>query len=43
VVPVRGSDGELIAVFDIDSEEADTFDDVDRDALERIVQRFARS
>jgi GAF domain-containing protein len=42
VVPVRGSDGELIAVFDIDSEEADTFDDVDRDALERIVQRFAR-
>jgi GAF domain-containing protein len=42
VVPVRGSDGGLLAVLDIDSEEANTFDDVDRDALERIVQRFAR-
>jgi GAF domain-containing protein len=42
VVPVRGPDGGLIAVLDIDSEEADTFDDVDREALERIVQRFAR-
>ena len=43
VVPVRGPDGALIAVLDIDSEEADTFDDVDREALERIVQRFARN
>jgi GAF domain-containing protein len=42
VVPVRGPDGQLTAVLDIDSEEADTFDDVDREALERIVQRFAR-
>ena len=43
VVPVRGPDGKLIAVLDIDSEETDTFDDVDREALERIVQRFARN
>jgi len=43
VVPVRGPGGELIAVLDIDSEEPDTFDDQDRVALERIVQRFARS
>ncbi len=42
VVPVRGQNGELIAVLDIDSEETNTFDDVDREALERIVQRFAR-
>ncbi len=43
VVPVRGPDGELIAVLDIDSEQTNTFDDEDRAALERIVQRFARS
>ncbi len=42
VVPVRDPDGELIAVFDIDSEESNTFDDLDREGLERIVQRFAR-
>lgn len=42
VVPVSGPDGGLIAVLDIDSEEPDTFDDSDREALERIVQRFAR-
>ena len=43
VVPVRGPGGELIAILDIDSAETDTFDDDDREALERIVQRFARS
>ena len=42
VVPVRDPKGDLIAVLDIDSEEANTFDDMDREALERIVQRFAR-
>lgn len=42
VVPVSGPDGGLIAVLDIDSEEPDTFDDSDREALERMVQRFAR-
>jgi GAF domain-containing protein len=43
VVPVLGPAGELIAVLDIDSAETGTFDDEDREALERIVQRFARS
>ena len=42
VVPVTGPAGALIAVLDIDSAEAGTFDDEDREALERIVQRFAR-
>lgn len=42
VVPVRGPAGTLIAVLDIDSAEAETFDDEDRAALERIVLRFAR-
>ena len=42
VVPVIGPAGALIAVLDIDSAEAATFDDEDREALERIVQRFAR-
>jgi GAF domain-containing protein len=42
VVPVSGPGGDLIAVLDIDSEEPGTFDDADREALERIVQRFAR-
>jgi len=40
VVPVLGEDGEVRAVFDIDSEHLATFDDEDRDALERIVARF---
>jgi GAF domain-containing protein len=42
VVPVRGPDGALIGVLDIDSERVGTFDDEDRVALERIVKRFAR-
>lgn len=42
VVPVCGPAGTLIAVLDIDSAEPATFDDIDREALERIVQRFAR-
>ena len=42
VVPVRGPTGALIAVLDIDSAKTATFDDEDREALERIVQRFAR-
>lgn len=42
VVPVHGPGRELLAVLDIDSAEKNTFDDEDRMALERIVQRFAR-
>ncbi len=37
VVPVKGPDGRLIAVFDVDSERPAAFDDVDRQWLERIL------
>ena len=40
VVPVLGATGTLIAVLDIDSAEPDTFDDVDRRGLERLVGWF---
>lgn len=41
VVPVIGRGGELIAVLDIDSTVAGTFDDEDRIALERMMRWFA--
>jgi len=37
VVPVLNASGELIAVLDIDSPDASTFDDVDRRHLEGII------
>ncbi|WP_417464880.1 GAF domain-containing protein [Kordiimonas sp.] len=37
VVPVFDRSGKLIAVFDVDSTEKGTFDEVDKDWLERIV------
>ena len=37
VVPVFDAAGELIAVFDVDSEVRAAFDDVDREWLERIL------
>lgn len=40
VVPVRGTDGGLLAVLDVDSDRLGTFDETDRIALERIVDRF---
>ena len=42
VVPVFGRDGALLAVLDIDSSELATFDETDREALERMVRWFAR-
>lgn len=39
VVPVFGPDGRLIAVFDVDSEQPAAFDDVDKEWLERILNR----
>ena len=42
VVPVFGREGQLIAVFDVDSEKKGTFDEVDRQALEAILGRFTR-
>ena len=42
VVPVFNSKKELIAVFDVDSTEKDSFDDVDKEYLEKIFhQHFA--
>lgn len=37
VVPVFGPDGGLIAVFDVDSDQPDAFDDVDARWLEQIL------
>ena len=37
VVPVFDTDGRIIAVFDVDSERFDNFDDADRAALEKIM------
>lgn len=40
VVPVFGPDRELIAVLDVDSDQLDAFDEVDRAGLERLVELF---
>ena len=40
VVPVFNARHELIAVLDVDSDQLDAFDDVDRAGLERICQLF---
>ncbi len=37
VVPVFDANGHLLAVFDVDSERFDNFDDTDRDGLEKIM------
>jgi GAF domain-containing protein len=42
VLPVLDARGELIAVFDVDSERLGTFDDDDRRGLERLLARFGR-
>ena len=42
VVPLFGSDGEIVAVLDIDSTELATFDQVDRLYLEAICQLMVR-
>jgi L-methionine (R)-S-oxide reductase len=42
VVPVHGPDGALIAVLDVDSELLGTFDEVDQQALERLMTWFRR-
>ena len=40
VVPVFDACGDLLAVFDVDSEHRATFDDADREGLERILSWF---
>ncbi len=39
VLPVRDASGEVIAVFDIDSDQPDAFNDEDADALGTILAR----
>lgn len=41
VVPVYDRDGTLIAVFDVDSDQPDAFDEEDRKGLEKILALFA--
>jgi GAF domain-containing protein len=41
VVPVFDRSGELVAVFDVDSDEYDAFDQVDQRYLEHILARLA--
>ena len=43
VVPVFGTEGELIAVLDVDSDRLDAFDEEDRAGLEKIVSLFAQA
>jgi GAF domain-containing protein len=42
VVPVFDRDRTLIAVFDVDSDQLEAFDEEDRDGLERIMMLFAK-
>ena len=42
VVPLHDSEGNVTGVLDIDSKELATFDDTDREYLEKIVNLFAR-
>jgi GAF domain-containing protein len=42
VVPVLGPRGDLTAVFDVDSEQLDAFDEDDRRGLELLLSWFAR-
>ena len=43
VVPVFDAAGTLRAVFDVDSELVDAFDEDDRRGLERVLTWFART
>lgn len=43
VVPVFGEAGELIAVFDVDSDRIETFDELDRSGLERLLGWFRQT
>ena len=40
VVPLADAAGHIFAVLDIDSSQTDTFDQTDREWLERIAQLF---
>lgn len=40
VVPWRDASGEVVAVFDVDSDQTAAFDLIDHESLEEIAQRF---
>ena len=40
VVPVRDRSGAVVAVLDVDSEERAAFDELDREALERLLENL---
>jgi len=40
VIPVRDAGGSIAAVLDVDSKETDSFDDIDRIFLEKIVKQI---
>lgn len=42
VVPLKNDSGEVIAVLDIDSKELDSFDEADREELEKIIELIQR-
>lgn len=37
VVPIKNSEGKIIAILDVDSSELNSFDDIDKVGLEKIV------
>ena len=41
VIPVRDSEGNVIAVLDVDSDQLNAFDEVDRNGLEKIIDVFS--
>ena len=43
VIPIFGKDKSVIGVMDIDSKDKDSFDAIDQEALERIVELIYRS
>jgi GAF domain-containing protein len=43
VVPIRDSEGRVVAVLDLDSHLPAAFDEIDRESLERITRRVVRS
>ncbi len=42
VVPVRDRWGEIVGILDVDSDKPEAFGEVDREGLERIVERIHR-
>jgi GAF domain-containing protein len=38
VIPMKGNDGRIIGVLDVDSKEFNSFDETDKTWLERIIQ-----